>query len=43
MLKMGVPRQVVEQKLTLAGLDASILDQDPKGPSPNAGALATVD
>uniref|UniRef100_A0A7S1CD50 Uncharacterized protein n=1 Tax=Bicosoecida sp. CB-2014 TaxID=1486930 RepID=A0A7S1CD50_9STRA len=43
MLKMGVPRQVVEQKMTLAGVDVAMLDRDPSSPSPNAGALAVVD
>ena len=39
MVRMGVPKGAVMNKMALAGLDPSIADRDPSGPSPNAGAL----
>jgi TPR repeat protein len=35
MLKMHLPPPAVKQKMTADGLDSSILDSDPEGPSPN--------
>jgi hypothetical protein len=35
MLKMHLPPPAVKQKMTSEGLDPSILDMDPEGPSPN--------
>lgn len=36
MLKMHLPRGAVEQKMAAEGVDTSVLDMDPEGPSPNA-------
>jgi hypothetical protein len=43
MLKMGIPRPAVEQKMGLAGVDPRVLDMDPNSPSPNAGAMVMVE
>jgi hypothetical protein len=35
MLSMHLPRGAVEIKMRVEGVDVSILDMDPEGPSPN--------
>jgi len=40
MLKMHLPPPAVKQKMTSEGLDPSVLDMDPEGPSPNQPAAA---
>ena len=42
MLRLGVPTGQIKQKMVMEGVDASVLDQDPDGPSPNDGAVAMV-
>jgi hypothetical protein len=34
MIRVRVPRPAVEQKMLVEGLDTSMLDRDPDGPSP---------
>jgi hypothetical protein len=44
MLKMGVPKQAVANKMSMKGVDASVLDKDPESmvPDPSATALPTA-
>ena len=43
MLKMHLPPPAVRQKMAADGIDPSILDMDPDGPSPNQAALSNAD
>jgi hypothetical protein len=42
MVRMGVPKGAVMNKMTAAGLDPSYIDKDPNSPSPNAGAVTVA-
>jgi hypothetical protein len=39
MMRMGVPKGAVMNKMAQAGLDPKYADMDPNSPSPNAGAV----
>ena len=42
MLKMGVPKGGVKQKMRSEGVDPSVLDMDPEKPAPGATAAAAA-
>ncbi|GMF42968.1 unnamed protein product [Phytophthora fragariaefolia] len=43
MRRLGIPDQVIEHKLMMDGMDPSVLNMDPEGPSPSGGLAPTVD
>ncbi len=40
MVKFGTPLEACKLKMRAEGLDPSVLDMDPDGPSPNAASAA---
>ena len=38
MLRLGVPKPVLQMKMKAEGVDPSVIDMDPMAPSPNGGA-----
>ncbi|KAG1686853.1 hypothetical protein DVH05_005906 [Phytophthora capsici] len=43
MRRLGIPEQVIAQKLLMDGMDTNILNMDPEGPSPSGGLAPTMD
>jgi aryl carrier-like protein len=45
LLKLGMPKQAVANKMAMKGVDASVLDKDPESmvPDPSAAALPTAE